>query len=136
MDCLLTVILVDVVFSRFVSFSVASYWHSFELLFSDGEAMWTARRGLVRVALCSTRHVRATAVVRPLSVATSSSQQRRRLHVTATRFYATAERHEFQAETKNLLDIVAKSLYSNSEACSLRNLREKRLWSESGPIVR
>ncbi|KAK6015424.1 hypothetical protein OSTOST_19151, partial [Ostertagia ostertagi] len=58
-----------------------------------------------------TRHARAVAV-RPLSVVETPF---RRNVVTQKRFYAAAERHEFQAETKNLMDIVAKSLYSNSE---------------------
>lgn len=39
----------------------------------------------------------------------------------ATRAFATAaaEKHEFQAEARNLLDIVAKSLYSDSEVSYL-----------------
>ncbi|EYC32040.1 hypothetical protein Y032_0003g1367 [Ancylostoma ceylanicum] len=76
--------------------------------------MWTARHALGRVALHSTRRIAASAP-RPLSIAHVVTS--RHLCVTSTRFCAAAapERHEFQAETKNLMDIVAKSLYSDSE---------------------
>ncbi|KAK6056627.1 hypothetical protein COOONC_05867 [Cooperia oncophora] len=73
--------------------------------------MWATRHALRRIAFCNTRYVRSTAV-RPLSVLTTPSQQN---VITPKRFYVAAERHEFQAETKNLMDIVAKSLYSHSE---------------------
>ncbi|KIH55687.1 Hsp90 protein [Ancylostoma duodenale] len=76
--------------------------------------MWTARHALGRVALHSTRRLAASAP-RPLSIAHVVTS--RHLCVTPARFCAAAapERHEFQAETKNLMDIVAKSLYSDSE---------------------
>jgi hypothetical protein len=34
-----------------------------------------------------------------------------------------AKQHEFQAETRKLLDIVAKSLYSEKEVCTHSNYR-------------
>ncbi|XGW16796.1 hypothetical protein V3C99_001884 [Haemonchus contortus] len=73
--------------------------------------MWAARNALRPIAFLRTWPIRARAV-RPLSVMVMQPQ---RSGTTSQRFYATAERHEFQAETKNLMDIVAKSLYSHSE---------------------
>lgn len=40
----------------------------------------------------------------------------------AAQLAKNVEKFEFQAETKNLLDIVAKSLYSDQEVCPVQNI--------------
>ncbi|VDN22959.1 unnamed protein product [Gongylonema pulchrum] len=74
-----------------------------------------AARRTVTVLLRSARTLR----VRPLSYAIIATPSNTRFFCAtagaAGKPSASAERLEFQAETKNLLDIVAKSLYSDQE---------------------
>ncbi|VDM54125.1 unnamed protein product [Angiostrongylus costaricensis] len=71
--------------------------------------MWMSRHALGRIIFCGSR--RLAIAVNPLAVVRTSPD----VHHNSRRFCVTAERHEFQAETRNLMDIVAKSLYSHSE---------------------
>ncbi|WKX99068.1 hypothetical protein Q1695_014162 [Nippostrongylus brasiliensis] len=75
--------------------------------------MWAARYASNRLCFITSRHL-ARAAVRPLSVVTPMAATHSLVHL-HRRLYSTTESFEFQAETKNLMDIVAKSLYSNSE---------------------
>lgn len=82
--------------------------------------MWSSRCTFGRVVL-SAGHPRplaaAVAMSRPLGVRLKKTFPPSIHHrLNSIRFCMTAaERHEFQAETRNLMDIVAKSLYSHSE---------------------
>ncbi|KJH44193.1 hypothetical protein DICVIV_09794 [Dictyocaulus viviparus] len=62
-----------------------------------------------RIVLCNIRQIANIRIYPSLLVRTSPYVCFNK------RFSSNVERHEFQAETRNLIDIVAKSLYSNSE---------------------
>mmetsp|Transcript_56205 Transcript_56205/g.119655 ORF Transcript_56205/g.119655 Transcript_56205/m.119655 type:complete len:737 (+) Transcript_56205:122-2332(+) len=79
----------------------------------------TMRGSAARLALRAVRH-RSAALARPIASAASSFSNSRRVApgVALPKFaraFSTSEQHEFKAETKKLLDIVAKSLYTDKE---------------------
>lgn len=67
-------------------------------------------KGIIQVLLRSTRNQTRPGVVCSLKLVPSVS-----IHRYSSTAPKKAESFEFQAETKSLLDIVAKSLYSNQE---------------------